>query len=95
LALIDTMRIRWTANALGMEKLVMKSGKMIAYFISKQDSPFYQSDAFTRILNFIKLNPVAGKMYEKDDTLRIAFPDVTNMDKANRLLNALSEGSKL
>ena len=93
--LIDTMRLRWKAREIGFEKLVLKSGKMIGYFISKQDSPFYQSDAFTRILNFIKLNPIAGKMYEKDDTLRIAFLDVTNMDKANRLLNALTEGSKL
>jgi transcription-repair coupling factor (superfamily II helicase) len=93
--LIDTMRLRWKAREIGFEKLVLKSGKMIGYFISKQDSPFYQSDAFTRVLNFIKLNPVAGKMYEKDDTLRIAFQDVTNMDKANRLLNALTEGSKL
>ena len=93
--LIDTMRLRWKAREIGFEKLVLKSGKMIGYFISKQDSPFYQSEAFTRILNFIKLNPVAGKMYEKDDTLRIAFPEVPNMDKANRLLNALAEGSKL
>ncbi len=93
--LIDTMRLRWKAREIGFEKLVLKSGKMIGYFISKQDSPFYQSEAFTRILNFIKLNPVAGKMYEKDDTLRIAFPEVQNMDKANRLLNALAEGSKL
>jgi transcription-repair coupling factor (superfamily II helicase) len=93
--LIDTMRLRWKAREIGFEKLVLKSGKMIGYFISKQDSPFYQSEAFTRVLNFIKLNPVAGKMYEKDDTLRIAFPDVQNMDKANRLLNALTEGSKL
>jgi len=93
--LIDTMRLRWKAREIGFEKLVLKSGKMIGYFISKQDSPFYQSEAFTRILNFIKLNPVAGKMYEKDDTLRIAFTDVTNMDKDNRLLNALAEGSKL
>ncbi len=93
--LIDTMRLRWKAREIGFEKLVLKSGKMIGYFVSKQDSPFYQSEAFTRILNFIKLNPVAGKMYEKDDTLRIAFPEVQNMDKANRLLNALAEGSKL
>jgi transcription-repair coupling factor (superfamily II helicase) len=93
--LIDTMRLRWKAREIGFEKLVLKSGKMIGYFISKQDSPFYQSEAFTRILNFIKLNPVAGKMYEKDETLRIAFPEVQNMDKANRLLNALAEGSKL
>lgn len=93
--LIDTMRLRWKAREIGFEKLVLKSGKMIGYFISKQDSPFYQSEAFTRVLNFIKLNPIAGKMYERDESLRIAFPDVTNMAKANKLLHALAEGSKL
>jgi transcription-repair coupling factor (superfamily II helicase) len=93
--LIDTMRLRWIASEIGMEKLVLKSGKMIGYFISKQDSPFYQSESFTRILEFIKLNPHAGKMYEKEETLRISFSDVTKLTRAHQLLAALKNGSKL
>ncbi len=89
LALIDTMRIRWTANALGMEKLVMKSGKMIAYFISKQDSPFYQSDVFTRILDFLKKYSHEVKMYEKDNTLRMSFQNINNVHIALQWLQRI------
>ena len=93
--LMDTMRLRWTAREIGLEKLVLKSGKMIGYFISKQDSPYYQSDIFTRVLEFVKLNPNAGKMYEKDATLRMSFNDVTNLTKARLLLTAIANGSKI
>ncbi len=82
LALINTMRIRWTANALGMEKLIMKSGKMIAYFISKEDSPFYQSAVFTKVLEFLKKYSHEVKMYEKDGTLRMSFQNIHSVEKA-------------
>jgi len=94
-SLIETMQLRWLAREIGMEKLVLKSGKMIGYFISKQDSPFYQSEKFTHVLEFIKLNPHAGKMYEKDSSLRFSFNDVTTLKKAVRILVAISSASKI
>ncbi|MFN0030685.1 MAG: transcription-repair coupling factor [Flavobacteriales bacterium] len=95
LALIDTMRLRWHARSLGMEKLVLKSGKMIGYFVSKQDSPYYQSEKFSKVLDFIKHNPNLGKMYEKDESLRISFTDVTQMHTAVNILDAMSEGRRV
>ncbi len=95
LALIDTMKLRWSARSLGMEKLVLKSGKMIGYFVSKQDSPYYLSEKFSRVLDFIKHNPKLGKMYEKDASLRISFDDVTKMKMAVKILNAMSEGKQM
>jgi transcription-repair coupling factor (superfamily II helicase) len=68
---------------------------MIGYFITKKDSPYYQSDSFTRVLDFIKTNPTAGKMYEKDDTLRMSFNDVKTMKRAVEILTAMAEGKKL
>ncbi|MFM7769123.1 MAG: hypothetical protein ACKO8Q_01045, partial [Bacteroidota bacterium] len=67
----------------------------IGYFVSKQESPFYESQSFTNILEFIKKNPTTGKMYEKDETLRISFTDVTQLIQAHRILSALKTGSKL
>ena len=32
--LLGTIRLRWVAQLLGMEKLVLKSGKLIAAFVS-------------------------------------------------------------
>ena len=94
-ALINTMQLRWLARESGMEKLVLKSGKMIGYFISSSDSPFYSSEKFSAILEFIKLNPNAGKMYEKDGSLRISFDKVNDLQRALQLLNALKSGQRL
>lgn len=94
-ALIETMRLRWLARETGMEKLVLKSGKMIGYFVSKENSPFYQSDKFTRVLEFVKLNPHAGKMYQKDNSLRISFNDVLTISNAVKILRAISLAEKL
>ncbi len=94
-SLIETMRLRWLAREIGFEKLVLKSGKMIGYFITKENSPFYQSEKFTNVLEFIKQNPTAGKMYEKDSSLRFSFDNVTQLSKAITILKALLSGKSI
>ena len=89
------MRLRGLAREIGLEKLVLKSDKMIGYFISNQDSPYYQSDRFTLVLEFIKLNPNIGKMYQKDETLRMSFSDVRTMKRAVQLMTAMAKGEKV
>ncbi|MEZ4798568.1 MAG: transcription-repair coupling factor [Flavobacteriales bacterium] len=95
LRLIDTMRLRWLAREIGLEKLVLKSEKMICYFISNQDSPYYQSDRFTLVLEFVKNNPSTGKMYQKDETLRMSFNDVKTLTRAVQLMQAMTKGEKV
>jgi len=87
--LVSTIRLRWLAKSIGFEKLILKSGKMIGYFISKQDSPYYESAAFTNVLNYVKLNPRAGKMYEKQGSLRYSFNDVHTVEQAIGLLKPM------
>ncbi|MEN9640401.1 MAG: transcription-repair coupling factor [Bacteroidota bacterium] len=94
-ALLETMRLRWMAREIGMEKLVLKSGKMIGYFVTKQDSPYYQSDKFSTVLEFIKRNPTQGKMYEKDNSLRISFNEIRSLPQAVHILRAMLSGSSL
>src|SRR5690606_30864502 len=57
LALLDSIRMKWLASHMGIEKLVLKQGKMLGYFISDQQSDFYQTNRFTRILEFIQRHP--------------------------------------
>lgn len=94
IALIETMRLRWLAREIGFEKLVLKSGKMIGYFVSQENSPFYQSEKFSHILDFIKHNPSLGKMYEKEKSLRMSFDHVVELKKAIHLLTCLKAGVK-
>ena len=56
LALLNSVRLKWKATALGIEKVVIKQGKMIGYFISDQQSSFYQSNRFTKVVQYVKKN---------------------------------------
>ncbi|MFM7725586.1 MAG: TRCF domain-containing protein, partial [Flavobacteriales bacterium] len=94
-ALIETMRLRWLAREIGFEKLVLKSGKMIGYFVSKENSPFYQSEKFSHVLEFIKHNPSLGKMYEKENSLRMSFDNVIELRRAIHILTSLKDGLKV
>ncbi len=95
LALIQTMKLRWMAREIGFEKLILKSGKMIGYFISREDSPFYQSEKFSHVLEFIKQNASLGKMYEKDKSLRMSFDSVTTLTRALSILKSMKLGQKV
>ncbi|SFT66144.1 transcription-repair coupling factor [Lishizhenia tianjinensis] len=86
--LMQSMKLRWTAKEIGFEKLVLKSGKMIGYFISNPQSMYFQSAHFTRILNYIQKAPKGVKMSEKNDKLRLIYTDITSIDQA---LSSLEE----
>ena len=87
--LIQSIRLRGQAKRTGFEKLIIKSNKMIGYFVSKQDSPYYQSTTFTQVLNFIQTNPRGVKMNERNDKLRLIFDEVGSISRAIECLNSI------
>jgi len=63
--LLNSVRIKWIATKIGLEKIIMKKGRFVGYFINNQQSAFYQSDYFTKVLQFIQTRPKDCKMKEK------------------------------
>ena len=63
--LLDSVRIKWLATTLGFEKVVMKNQKLIGYFISDQDSRFYQSIHFSKLLQYVQAHPQRCSIKEK------------------------------
>ncbi|WP_066756993.1 transcription-repair coupling factor [Crocinitomix algicola] len=80
--LIKSIELRWMAKQIGFEKLVIKSSKMIGYFVANQDSPYYQSSHFTKVLKFVQTNPQDVKMNERNGKLRLIFNGVKSVSKA-------------
>ena len=80
--LIISFRLRWLAEKMGLERLVIKSGKMIGYFIADPQSPFYETETFTQVLNHIQHNTRGCKLSEKNDRLRIIFDEVKHIKDA-------------
>lgn len=64
-ALLDSVRIKWWATYLGLERIIMKKGKLMGYFLADQQSEFFQSPRFTKILQHVQANPRALQLKEK------------------------------
>ncbi|MFL9829964.1 transcription-repair coupling factor [Flavobacterium sp. ST-87] len=92
-ALMNSIRIKWVATRVGIEKLVMKQGKMIGYFVSDQQSDFYQSNRFHKVLQFVQKHPSLCKMKEKQTAnglrLLLTFDNVKSTRRALELMELL------
>ncbi|AWI25233.1 transcription-repair coupling factor [Flavobacterium pallidum] len=89
-ALLNSIRLKWIATKLGIEKLVMKQGKMICYFVSDQQSDYYASPQFHKVLQFVQKQPALCRMKEKQTPnglrLLLTFEHVKSIGKALQLL---------
>ena len=93
--LLNSVRIKWLATQMGIERLVMKQGKMLGYFIADQQSKFYQSGTFQRVLAFVQHNSDKCHLNEKETRnglrLIITFDKITSIDKALRIISGFVE----
>ncbi|WP_299156245.1 transcription-repair coupling factor [uncultured Tenacibaculum sp.] len=88
--LLDSVRIKWLAKELGVEKMILKQKRMIGYFVSDQQSAFYQTQAFTKMLQYVQRNPKSCVMKEKETKnglrLLITFIKIDSVNKALQTL---------
>ena len=88
-ALLDAIRLRRLARKIGFEKLVLRNGRLTGFFISNEESLFYQSPQFTAILEFVKTNPPQVKMKEEKERLVMVFQNVNSISQALEELGRL------
>lgn len=87
--LFTVLRVRWVAKRLGIEKLVLKGGKMICYFISNPESEYYQSEIFNRILHYIQKHQHRCKMKETNNKLTLTFHLMADTSEALQVLDSI------
>ena len=89
LRLFDIVRIRQLGLKLGLEKIIIKNGVMIAFFISNPLSQYYKSDRFAKILESITSHPALFELKQNDNKLRIFVRNVDSLSKAYNVLKKL------
>ncbi len=91
--LLDSVRIKWLARALGLEKIILKQKRMIGYFLSDQQSDFYQTEAFSKMLKYVQQNGKSCVMKEKQTKnglrLMITFIKINTVKTALEILNKI------
>ncbi|MGB3343183.1 MAG: transcription-repair coupling factor [Aequorivita sp.] len=93
--LLNSVRIKWIAISMGLERVVMKKKKMVGYFVADQQSAFYQSPSFTKVLQYVQSHPQKVSMKEKQTRnglrLLLTFDGVNSVDNALRVLEPFKE----
>ena len=85
-SLTNIVRLRWVARSLGFEKLILRNNRMTGYFAGNQESPFYQSETFGKILSYIQSHPSIVEMKEIKESLTLRFKNVSNVTTAIKKL---------
>ena len=89
LRLFDIVKIRQLGQKLGFEKIIIKNGVLIAFFISNPLSQYYKTDRFAKIFENISLNPNLFELKQNDSKLRIFSRNIESVAKAYEVMKRL------
>jgi len=87
--LVETVRLRWQAEELGFEKVVMKNEVMKCYFMPSENEAYFQSPIFGKIIAFVQQRPRNSKMKEHRTRLILTFNEVNSVDEGKALFKEI------
>ena len=83
------VKIRQLGKKLGFEKIIIKNGVLIAFFITNPLSQYYRSDRFSKVLEKVNEHPKLFEVKQPDGKLRIIVRNVDGLEKAYKILKML------
>ena len=87
--LFYVVKVRNLGAKLGFERIIIKNGLFIAFFISNQMSPYFKSPVFSRLLEKIALHDRIFTLKQSEGRLKIVARGVDSMQKAWSILSKL------
>jgi len=87
--LMRVVPLRRMGKELGCEKVILKQQRMTLYFVSQDDSPFYQSDTFDHILSYVAQNPRRCQFREQNGKRSMVIADVPSIEAALAVFSAI------
>ncbi|SFI24875.1 transcription-repair coupling factor [Halpernia frigidisoli] len=91
--LLKSVELKWIAEEIGFDKIVVKNGVFLGYFPPNPQDKFYQSDRFKHIINYLSRNQHEAKLKEKHTSdgnqLMMRKENVEHIDEVNALLERI------
>lgn len=84
--LFTTVRVRKLAVELGFEKLFLKNETLKCFFVGNPDSPYFQSNTFNGILQFLQTGTNKGKLKQVGKNGILVVEDIKDMSSLYSLL---------
>ena len=87
--LIRVVPLRVAGKQLGVEKIMLKQQKMILFFVSNPDSPYYQSEAFGRVIEYATKNVRRCNLREVNGKRSMVVSNISSVDAALSILKSI------
>jgi len=89
--LLQVVRLRRLGRSLGMEKIILKNGRMQMQFVSRDDSPYYRSDIFGKVLTYITQNARRCNLKDRNGRRSMVVENVTAVGGATQILQDMRD----
>ena len=89
--LIETITLRRMAKEFGIEKLILKQDRMVCHLVSNQQSPFYQSPNFMKLIQYVQAYPRRASLKETPERLSLSIANVKSIATALEQLRLLAQ----
>jgi transcription-repair coupling factor (superfamily II helicase) len=90
LALLDTVRLKWSGKRMGLEKITLNDGRMRLYFPGDPNAAVYHSDVFVEMMGRIASQPGKFSMKQTEKALIVNVSGVQNVFEALYVLDGLT-----
>ncbi|WP_281644488.1 transcription-repair coupling factor [Bacteroides zoogleoformans] len=84
--LLRIVSLRRLAVRLGVEKVFLKGGRMSMFFVSNPDSPYFQSQAFGKMIAYMMKYTRRCDLREQNNRRSMSVKDVSTVEEAVRVL---------
>ena len=87
--LLRVVPLRRIAARLGVERVFLKAGRMTLFFVSNGDSPYFQSEMFGRMINYMMRYTKRCDLREKKGKRSMLIKNVTSVEEAVVILQEI------
>ncbi|MCU0468026.1 MAG: transcription-repair coupling factor [Arcicella sp.] len=87
--IVEIVRVRWMAESLGMEKILLKNNNLKCYFVSSENEKYYKSATFGKILDYVKVNSRKCSLKEAKGKLILIFEKITSIEELKGILKEI------
>ncbi len=92
--LFTTVRCRWLAVGIGFEKMTLKENTLRCYFINRPDSPYFESDLFKNVLDYLQKGTNKARLKQAGKMFLLVVDDVKDMQQMHLFLERMHEKVK-
>ncbi len=89
--LFEIIRLKWQAINLGFQKIIIRNNIFIGFFPLNQQSAFYSSPVFAKMLGYIQNNPKDLIIKENKGKLTMRIAKITSIEQVSKELKKISD----